>query len=84
MKKIELTDKEQYKFEIIKNVVDGNMTKHTASFKLDISIRQINRLITSYEQNGKDAFKHKNRNRKPSNTIPEKTRKKICKLYLEE
>jgi len=22
--------------------------------------------------------------RKPSNTIPEKTRKKICKLYLEE
>ena len=84
MKKIELTDKEQYKFEIIKNVVDGNMTKHTASFKLDISIRQINRLITSYEQNGKEAFKHKNRNRKPSNTIPEKTRKKICKLYLEE
>jgi len=64
MKKIESTDKEQYKFELIKNVVDGNMTKYTASFKLDISIRQINRLITSYEQNGKEAFKYKNRNQK--------------------
>lgn len=84
MRKVELTMKEQEKYEVIKCVVDGNMSKHTAEFKLGLGRRQINRLINSYKQSGKETFRHKSRGRKSSNATSEKLKKKICDLYMSD
>jgi len=84
MRKVELIMKEQEKYEVIKCIVDGNMTKHTAEFKLGLSRRQINRLIINYKEFGKQAFRHKSRGRKSNNATPMATKKKICELYLSD
>ena len=41
----------------------------------------MNHLILLYQNEGKEGFIHKNRNRKPSTTIPEDTRRKVIDLY---
>ena len=48
--------KEQEKYEIIKELVDHNGNKDRAKEKLGLSIRQINRLIKIYKENGKPRF----------------------------
>ena len=42
--------------------------KERAELKLDLSRRQINRLVKRYKEEGKAAFLHGNTNRKPATT----------------
>ena len=44
MRKVELRMNEQLKYDVIKELVDHNGNKNRASKKLNLSIRQINRL----------------------------------------
>lgn len=81
MKKVELRTMEQYKYEIIKNLVDNNGNKKRAAFKLNLTIRQVNRLIKTYSSKGKEGFIHGNRGRLPKNTISEEIKKQIIELY---
>lgn len=81
MREVVLRMKEQYKYEIIKKLVDTNGNKKNAALKLHCTIRTVNRLILLYQNEGKEGFIHKNRNRKPSTTIPEDTRRKVIDLY---
>ena len=53
MRKVILRMKEQEKYEVIKELVDHNGNKLRAAQKLGLSIRQINRLIKIYKENGK-------------------------------
>lgn len=41
---------EQNKYQIIKNLVDNNGNKKRAAFKLNISLRHVNRLIQIYKK----------------------------------
>ena len=52
MRKVILRMKEQEKYEVIKELVDHNGNKLRAAQKLGLSIRQINRLIKIYKENG--------------------------------
>lgn len=54
MKKVNLRMSELNKYEIIKELVDHNGNKKRAALKLDLSIRQINRLIIKYKTQGKE------------------------------
>ncbi len=65
MRKVLLRMNEQQKYEIIKELVDHEGNKNKAALKLNLSRRQVNRLIIKYKENGKSAFVHGNRNRKP-------------------
>ena len=53
MKEVKLRMNEQYKYEVIKEVVDHGLSKERASLNLGLSIRQINRLIKIYKEKGK-------------------------------
>ena len=53
MKEVKLRMKEQEKYEVIKELVDHNGNKNRAKQKLELSIRQINRLIKKYKEKGK-------------------------------
>lgn len=81
MKKVELTMKENFKYNTIKKLVDTNGNKKTAILKLNISKRQVNRLILIYKEQGKAGFIHGNRNRKPAKAISSDVYNDIITLY---
>lgn len=84
MRKVELSMEEQYKYKIIKNLVDNNGNKKNAATKLNCTVRHVNRLIKLYKEKGKEGFIHGNRGRVPSNAFDQETKEKIINLYLNE
>ena len=52
MRKVELRMNEEYKYEIIKKLVDTNGNKKRAASKLGCTVRTINRLIIKYKERG--------------------------------
>lgn len=81
IRKVNLTMDEQRKYEVIKKLVDEDGNKDRAAMTLGITKRQVNRLIHKYKENGKAAFVHGNKGRKPSTTIPDEERSVIVDLY---
>ena len=81
IRKVDLTMDEQRKYEVIKRLVDDNGSKDRAALTLGITKRQVNRLIKKYKENGKEAFRHGNRGRKPATTISGEKRSTIIDLY---
>lgn len=81
IRKVELRVNEQMKYEVIKELVDTNGNKHRAAMTLGCTVRTVNRLIQRYKENGKEAFVHGNRNRKPACTVPDTVRNDILCLY---
>lgn len=82
MRKVDLRMNEQYKFDVIKKLVDTNGNKKNAAIKLNCTVRTVDRLIIKYKTEGKAGFVHKNRNRKPASTIPDEVKDKVIDLYL--
>lgn len=81
---VKLIDKELYS-ETIKKVISKEMTQKEASLKLNITDRQVRRIISNYKNIGENAFVHKNsckssNNKKISNNISDE----IIKTYLNE
>ena len=58
---MELNEKENHKYEIIGQLVSGIITRKEASFELNLSLKQIDRLKKIYKEKGKQGFIHKNR-----------------------
>ena len=81
MKRIELRMNEQEKYEVIKSLVEHNGNKNAAAIKLGCTVRTINRMIQRYKEQGKNAFVHGNRGRKPAHTLSETTVTDIITLY---
>lgn len=81
MRKVSLRMNEKYKYDVIKKLVNTNGNKMNAAIKLNCSLRTINRLISKYKLEGKSAFIHKNRNRKPASTFSDEIRKTVIDLY---
>ena len=61
MRKVELRMKEQEKYDTIKYLVDHNGNKERAATKLNITKRQVDRLIIKYKEKGKSGFVPGNR-----------------------
>lgn len=84
MRKVELRMNEDYKYNVIKKLVETNSNKKSAALKLNCSSRTINRLIKLYKNEGKSGFVHKNRNRKPSTAFSREVRDMITHLYIDD
>lgn len=81
MRKVNLTMKEEMMYDIIKAVCLGKVSKQFAANKLNVTRRTINRRINDYKLNGKEAFSHKNKTKKPKTTIDLEVRQLIIELY---
>ncbi len=81
MKEVKLRMKEQTKYEVIKELVDHRGNKQRAAIKLNLSIRQVNRLIVTYKEKGKSGFVHGNRSKKPVHTKDISLSENIILLY---
>ena len=82
MRKVELRMNEEYKYNVIKKLVETNGNKKRASVMLKRSIRQIDRMVAGYKKFGKEFFVHGNRGRKPKNALTEEFKTQIELLYL--
>lgn len=81
MRKVVLRMNEYNKYLIIKNLVDNNGNKNTAAIKLNLSRRQINRLIIIYKEKGKSGFVHGNRGHVPTKALDKSISDTIILLY---
>lgn len=72
---------EDFKYQVIKKLVDTNGNKQNAALKLGCSTRTINRMIQGYKESGKQFFVHGNKGRKPANAIPAEDIENILTLY---
>ena len=82
MRKVDLRMNEQFKYVIIKKLVDSNGNKKNAAIKLNCSLRTVNRLIIKYKMEGKQGFVHKNRGRKPATAFTDDIKAKVIDLYI--
>lgn len=83
MRKVLLTMKEQYSYEIVKDYVDHHKERNfkRLCLRLGCSERTARRKIAGYKAEGKAFFSHKNHLHKPATTISESTRKSIIDIY---
>ena len=81
MRKVELRMNEEKKYKIIKKLVETNGNKKRAAIELDVTVRQINRMIAGYKAYGKDFFVHGNRGRQPLHTLSVELKQQIIDLY---
>ncbi len=81
---ISLSEKEEQKYNVIQKVVSGEYTKEKAIELLGIGIRQINRLIIKFKEDGKEGFIHKNKGKKNKRKISTEIREEIINLYITE
>ncbi len=79
-----MTKEEDKKYNIIKKVVNGEMTRKEAMFELNMSRQQIYRLIIIYNEQGKNGFIHKNRGRTSKKKIDKNIINELKLLYLDE
>lgn len=82
MRKVELRMNEEYKYKIIKKLVETNGNKRRAAVMLKRSVRQIDRMIAGYKEFGKEFFVHGNRGRKPKKALSEDFKTEIELLYI--
>ena len=81
MKEVKLRMKENNKYKVIKELVDHNGNKNRAAISLNLSRRQIDRLIIKYKEKGKSGFVHGNRSRQPANALDKTISNTIILLY---
>lgn len=82
MKRIELKMNEQYKYQIVKKLVNTSGNKLTAERKLNVSRRTLDRYILGYKKHGKEFFIHGNQGRKPAHTTNDIVSQQIVDLYI--
>jgi len=63
MRLIKLTDKDMGKYEVVQQVINGNISTEVATAKLKLSDRQVRRLKARVRESGINGVIHKNRNR---------------------
>lgn len=79
-----LNDKENEKYNIIEQVINGTLTRKEAMYKLKKSRQQIYRLINLYHSEGQEGFIHGNRGKNNPNKISDKLIKELEDLYLKD
>ena len=79
-----MNEYEEKKFNIIEKLEKGELTRKEASYELNLSLKQIDRLRNIYKTAGKDGFIHKNREKNSEKKINVIIIQKLEDLYLSE
>lgn len=79
-----MTEQEQKKINIIKQILNNEITRKEAMFELKKSRQQLYRLICTYKQDGEAGLVHKNRGRTSEKKLDQIMLEEIKQLYLNE
>lgn len=69
------------KYEVIKRLAQGHISKQAAAVKISCTPRHVNRLLKRYNEEGKAAFLHGNTGRKPVHALSKQQEKDIITIY---
>ncbi|HSQ97452.1 MAG TPA: helix-turn-helix domain-containing protein [Rickettsiales bacterium] len=69
-----------YRIEIIEKCINGRITENKASKLLNISIRQVQRLIKKYKENGKISLFHGLTNKESNHRINKNIKNEVLEL----
>ena len=83
MERIFLRMNELNKYNIINDLVLGKINKSRAALILNLTRRQIDRLVIKFKNEGKTGFIYGNRNKKSSTTVSKEIRNTIMKVFTE-
>lgn len=70
------------KYDVIKDIIEGKITKKEAEFSLGLTRRQINRLILKLNKEGISAFSHKNKGNLYNKKLSIDIENEIIDLYI--
>ena len=76
------TMEELKRINIIQSVIDKKRTQKEAANALNLSDRQIRKIVKRYKEDGPDGIKHKNKSNKPYHSFDDKFKNKIIELKL--
>lgn len=79
-----MSKKDARKITVIEYLLDGKYSIKQAAQLLNLSERQIIRLKQEADKNGTLSLIHKNRSRRPHNTLNPEIAKEICSIYKTE
>ncbi len=77
---ITLNTQEQKRMMVLNRLLVGQLTAVEAAVLLDLSERQVRRLLAAYQKEGAAALVHGNRGRKPVQAISEEVRRQVIEL----
>ena len=75
-----LKQKDLRRATLIEACIKGQCTVKQVAIALGISERRVKQIKKEVKENGVKSIQHGNRGRKPKNTIPDETRKRILEL----
>jgi len=81
---VKLNDNEAFRHDTILSLINKNITRKEASKTLNITLRQVDRLVNKYKLEGDSAFIHKNKNKISLKKMPKELIKELESLYLKE
>jgi predicted ArsR family transcriptional regulator len=67
---VTLTTRDQTRLQILNQLLVGQLTADAAAEVLDLSVRQVRRLLAAYREDGVAALVHGNRGRVPATLAP--------------
>jgi hypothetical protein len=79
-----MSKKEARKVTIIEELLAGRFTNKQAAELLDLSVRQVQRMKAEASTNGVISILHKNKGRKPANSLDPEIAQNICRIYQTE
>ncbi len=79
-KLLEMSTKELNRLEVMQKLSEKRMRQKEAGRILDVSTRQIKRLLRAYRQQGAAGLVSKHRGRKANNRLPEEVQKRAVNL----
>ena len=75
-----LTREELRRIEVLSRVDGGLLTGSEAAKLLELSVRQVRRILAAYRKEGPAALAHGNRGHKPKHAISEETKARVVEL----
>lgn len=81
---IKMSQRELRRAHIIHNVLDSKLKQVNAKELLNLSDRQIRRIVKRVRKEGEEGVIHKSRGQESNRAIPKKIKKQVIKLYKEK
>lgn len=82
-----MSERELRRIEVLSKVIERRMTGVAAANLLDVSVRQVQRLLKTFQADGAAALRHKARGRRSNNRIVDGVRdfvlELICERYID-
>lgn len=75
-----MTKKEQERSVVLNKILIGVLSKRQAAEVLDLSVRQVKRLLAGYRKEGARVLTHGNRGRKPKHTLDDDIKERVAAL----